>query len=135
MIKNHVLITWRSMMKNKALLLVNVLGLAVGIGCCIVAFFNWEFDSSYDYNHANRRQIYRVSSIREFEGRSTLYGFAPLPMGAAIRQNIPDIEKLTRLSLSNSNLIMRFIDNSVNAVAIFMKTVKAIFEPDDVVKD
>jgi ABC-type antimicrobial peptide transport system permease subunit len=92
------------MMKNKLFIFINVLGLAIGIGCCIVAFFNWEFDVTFDDHHSNRHQIYRVSSIREFEGRSTLYGFAPIPMGATIRQNIPDIEKLARLSWSNSNL-------------------------------
>jgi putative ABC transport system permease protein len=104
MIKNYFLITWRSMMKNKLFILINVLGLAVGIGCCIVAFFNWEFDATFDHHHTNRQSIYRVSTIREFEKRSTLYGFAPLPLGANVRQNIPDAAKASRLSGSRSNL-------------------------------
>jgi ABC-type antimicrobial peptide transport system permease subunit len=100
MIKNYLLITWRSMMKNKLFIFINVLGLAVGIGCCIVAFFNWEFDATYDSHHTNVKKIYRVSSIREFEGQSTLFGFAPLPMGTALKQNIQTPDKLTRMSRS-----------------------------------
>jgi putative ABC transport system permease protein len=103
MIKNYLLITWRSMMKNKLFIFINVLGLAIGIGCCIVAFFNWEYDYQFDRHHANASNIYRISSVREFDGRTTLYGFAPLPMGAAVKQNIPDIENVVRLSRSYSD--------------------------------
>jgi ABC-type antimicrobial peptide transport system permease subunit len=103
MIKNYLLITWRSMMKNKLFLLINVIGLAIGIGCCIVAFFNWEYDSTFDTVHVNREKIYRVGSIREFEGSTRLYGFAPFPLGATIKQNMPDAESVTRFSGSYSN--------------------------------
>jgi putative ABC transport system permease protein len=103
MIRNYLLITWRSMMKNKLFIFINVLGLAVGIGSCIVAYFNWEYDVKFDTHHANRDKVYRVSSIREFEGRTTLYGFAPLPMGPMIRQGIPDASKVVRLSGTGTN--------------------------------
>ena len=103
MLKNYLLITWRSMMKNKFFIFVNILGLAVAIACSIVAYFNWEFDATFDSHHAGAEDIYRVSSIREFEGESTLYGFAPVPLGNAIKQNIPDAEKVVRISWSYSN--------------------------------
>ncbi|MBL7857005.1 MAG: ABC transporter permease [Cyclobacteriaceae bacterium] len=103
MIKNYFLITIRSMMKNKMFIFINVFGLAIGIASCIVAYFNWEFDAMFDSHHINREKIYRVSSIREFEGKRTLYGFAPLPLGATIRQNIPDADKVVRMSWSYSN--------------------------------
>lgn len=103
MIKNYLLITWRSMMKNKLFISINVLGLAIGIGCCIVAYFNWEFDAKFDTYHSNRQEIYRVSSVREWEGESTLYGFTPLPLGPIIRQNMVEGEGLSRLTWSWSN--------------------------------
>lgn len=103
MIKNYLLITWRSMMKNRFFIFVNIVGLAVAVACAIVAFFNWEFDAKFDSHHARAESIYRVSSIREFENRSTLYGYAPVPLGSVIRQNIPEVEKVVRLSWSYSN--------------------------------
>ena len=103
MIRNYLLITWRSMMKNKFFIFINILGLSVAIACCIVAYFNWEFDSEFDSHHAKAANIYRVSTVREFEGRSTLFGFVPVPLGNVIRQNIPDVEKAVRLSWSYSN--------------------------------
>lgn len=103
MIRNYLLITWRSMMKNKFFIFINILGLSVAIACCIVAYFNWEFDSEFDSHHAKAANIYRVSTVREFEGHSTLFGFVPVPLGNVIRQNIPDVEKAVRLSWSYSN--------------------------------
>lgn len=103
MIKNYLLITWRSMMKNKFFIFVNILGLSVAIGCCIVAYFNWEFDEQFDKHHTRGERIYRVSTVRAFEGRTTLYGYAPLPLGDVIRENIPDVDKVVRMSWSYSN--------------------------------
>lgn len=91
------------MMKNKLFIFINVLGMAVGIGCCIVAYFNWEFDAEFDTNHSNINNIYRVSSVREFDGRTSLYGHVPVPLGAIMKQNIPDAEKVVRFSGSWSN--------------------------------
>jgi putative ABC transport system permease protein len=103
MIKNYLLITLRSMMKNKLFIFINVFGMAIGIGCCIVAYFNWEFDARFNTHHLNSDKIYRVSQVREFESNTKLYGYTSLPMGAAIKQNIPDAEKVTRLNRSWSN--------------------------------
>ena len=103
MIKNYLLITWRSMMKNKFFIFINVVGLAVSIACAIVAYFNWEFDVKFNSLHAQAGNIYRVSTIREFEGKSTLFGYVPVPLGNVIRQNIPEVEKVVRMSWSYSN--------------------------------
>lgn len=103
MIKNYLLITIRSMMKNKLFIFINVFGLAIGIGCCIVAYFNWEFDAKFDSSHINANKIYRISSIREFEGTTTLFGNVPSPLGEIVRQNMPDVEKVVRINWSWSN--------------------------------
>jgi putative ABC transport system permease protein len=103
MIKNYLLITLRSMKKNRLFITINILGMAISIGCCIVAYFNWEFDAQFNLHHKNASSIYRVSSIREFEKINTLYGYVPLPLGATIKQNIPDVDKVVRMSWSFSN--------------------------------
>lgn len=103
MIKNYLLITWRSMMKNKFFIFINIIGLAVAIACSIVAYFNWEFDAKFNSHHLQSENIYRVSTIRDFEGKTTLYGYVPVPLGNMIKQSIPDVEKVVRLSWSYSN--------------------------------
>jgi ABC-type antimicrobial peptide transport system permease subunit len=92
------------MMKNKLFILINVLGLAVAVACSIVAYFNWEFDAEFNAHHEHAEKIYRVSTVREFQGVETLYGYAPVALGNAIKQNIPDVEKVVRMSWSYSNM-------------------------------
>ena len=103
MIKNFFLITLRNLMKNKLFIFINVFGMAISIGCCLVAYFNWEFDARFDANHKNADHIYRVSSVRTFDGAQELYGHAPLPLGATIRQNITDVDAVTRFNWSYSD--------------------------------
>ena len=103
MIRNFLLVTWRSLMKNKLYIFINIVGMAIAIGCSIVAYFNYQFDSTYDDCHENGEQIYRISSLREFEGETELFGYSPMPMAPAIRQNIADIDRITRFHYSWSN--------------------------------
>ncbi len=103
MIKNFLLVTVRNLLKNKLFIFINIFGMGIAIACCIVAYFNWEFDSQFDTHHRNRSNIYRVSAVREFEGESTLYGYVPHPLGASIKQNIADVQKVVRMSGSYSD--------------------------------
>ncbi|MEP6733896.1 MAG: ABC transporter permease [Chryseolinea sp.] len=98
MIKNFFLITLRNMMKNKIFILINVFGMGIAIACCLVAYFNWEFDATFDDYHANAKDIYRVSSVRSFEGQTRLYGHAPLPIANIIRENFPDVTHVVRMT-------------------------------------
>lgn len=103
MVKNYLMITLRSMLKNKLFLSINILGMAMAIACCIVAYFNWDFNVSFDSHHVNAGTIYRVNSVREFQGEQRTFGHVPIALGNAIRQNISDIDKVVRYSPGGGN--------------------------------
>src|SRR5690606_32190009 len=104
MIKNYLLETFRNMMKNKPVILINIFGMGVAVACCIVAYFIYEFDRSFDAMHLKGEKIYRVTSVREFDGELERYGTVPFPIGRAVAQNIMDINRLSRFSVSWSYL-------------------------------
>lgn len=103
MIKNYFLITFRNMMKNKLFIFINVFGMGVAIAQCIVGYFAYEYDNTFDAVHTNRASIYRVSSVREFENNLTRYGHTPLPLGELVDKTFPDVEQSTRYFGSWSN--------------------------------
>jgi len=103
MIKNFLLITLRSMMKNKLYLSINVFGMATSIACCIVGFFNYDFNAGFDHMHKNAATIYRVGSVREFQNELTEFGHAPIALGNAIKKNIPEVDAVVRYSPSGGN--------------------------------
>lgn len=92
------MITLRSMMKSKLYIFINILGMAISIACCITAYYNWEFNASFDSYHKQAAEIYRVNSLRSFQNRITEYGNVPLPMGSIVRENFNDVKALTRYS-------------------------------------
>src|SRR5262245_9604916 len=96
MIKNYLLITLRSMMKNKLFIFINVFGMGIAIASCIVAYLNWDFSASWDEYHLNRARIYRVQFWREFQGKRDRYGLAPMPLANYIRQNFNEVSKVVR---------------------------------------
>jgi putative ABC transport system permease protein len=86
--KIAVRILWR----NKANSLLNVLGIAVGIACFvqISLFVNQEL--SFDQFHINKDKIYRVWGKEDYgEGQAFFYTNSPLPLEAALEDNIPEI--------------------------------------------
>jgi putative ABC transport system permease protein len=103
MIKNYFLITFRSMMKNKLFIFINVFGMGVAIAQCIVGYFAYEYDATFDANHQNRAQIYRVSAIREFDNKLTRYGYASFPLGDIVDKTFTDVDQSSRYFHSFSN--------------------------------
>lgn len=94
MIKNFLLITFRSMMKNKLYLFINIMGMSIAIACCIVGYFNYDFNASFDEIHLNREKVYRVNSIREFQNERTKFAVVPMALGNAMRQNSGDVREV-----------------------------------------
>jgi putative ABC transport system permease protein len=91
------------MMKNKLFIIINVLGMGMGISYCIVAYFAYRYDTTFDYIHKNRATIYRVSAVREFENKLTRFGYAPLPLREVVDKSFNDVNKSTRYLPSQSN--------------------------------
>ncbi|MFN4945121.1 MAG: ABC transporter permease [Chryseotalea sp.] len=100
MIKNYLLITLRHLAKNKIFITINVLGLAISIACCVVAYFNYDFNAAFDSHHKNANTIYRVNSIREFQNNQTKFGFTPVGLGNVVRQNVADVDAVVRYNPS-----------------------------------
>lgn len=118
MLRNHLLILFRNLNKNRLFVFINIFGLSIAIGCCVVGYFNFDFNNSFDEIHANAKSIYRVNSVREYQGESKEYGLAPLPLGETIRQNVKDVEMMSRVS--GAWMDMKLGDEIFNTNASFV---------------
>jgi putative ABC transport system permease protein len=103
MIKNYLLITLRSLSKNKVFILINIFGMGIAIACCIVAYFNYDYNKSFDSYHVNAPTLYRVNSVREFQNDRTTFGYVPVALGNAIKQNIQEVDAVIRYSPGGGN--------------------------------
>ncbi|MDE2890860.1 MAG: ABC transporter permease [Gemmatimonadota bacterium] len=97
MIKNYVLVLIRNFKRNTIYAAINILGLAIGLACCIDIGFYIHHEMSFDRLHKNGDRIYRI--LRETGDRDNrIFTIScPSPLGAAIRENLPGISKVVRL--------------------------------------
>lgn len=96
MLPNYLLITFRNLVKNKVFIFLNVLGLGLAIGNCLIAYFIYDYNATFNSNHEQAESIYRVSSMREFQNEVTRYGYAPLALGNAVKENVKSLERVVR---------------------------------------
>jgi putative ABC transport system permease protein len=102
MLKNYLLVTFRNLLKNKVFTLINIVGLGLGLGICIVAFFNHMFNYEFNRTHENFNEIYRINCFRDMQGREQEYGIVPSTLGLQIKQDIPGIIRASRIQRTGS---------------------------------
>ena len=60
MIKNHLKLAFRNLLKRKGYSLLNIFGPALGISCCLLIFQYVAFEESYDNFETRADQIIRL---------------------------------------------------------------------------
>ena len=96
MFKNYIKISFRNLYKNKLHTFINIFGLGVAIAVCILGYVNYQFSQSYDSFHEHGDSIYALLSNRVVDGRESIWSEHPIPLGPAIKENIPEISSFTR---------------------------------------
>ncbi|NRB48784.1 MAG: ABC transporter permease [Saprospiraceae bacterium] len=89
----------RSLFKNKRFALVNMLGLAIGMGACLMLLEYVSFERSFDGFHENADRIYRVVNHRFKNGEPVQLGTITYPrVGYQMHEDFPEIEQATRIA-------------------------------------
>ncbi|MEM7107657.1 MAG: FtsX-like permease family protein [Bacteroidota bacterium] len=103
MFKNYLKITLRSLAKSQTFVFINVMGMGVSLAMCIIAYLNYDYNDSYDEQHVNAKDIYRVNFTRDFQGYTTKNGIAPLPLGSMVRNKMAGVGHVIRYIPDGSN--------------------------------
>ena len=105
MFKNYLKIALRNLMRNKLYASINILGLAIGMACCVLIFSAVHQQWSFDRFHKNRDVIFRILA-REItkEGKIARTVKQPEELAAALKETFPEILHTTRFA--NSNVII-----------------------------
>ncbi len=95
MIRNHFKIALRNLGAHKTYFLINLLGLALGIGVCLMLYMVISFQSSFDDFHPNKDRIYRVITEFHHADANVFYGQGvPFGFPAELKAGLPQIEKM-----------------------------------------
>lgn len=120
MLKNYIKIAFRNLLRYKIFSFINLLGLTIGLACCLlIALFILD-ELSYDKYHVNADRIYRVTrSFLEKDGSVQLHlGHVAPPFGPLIENDFKEVEEVVRLLQTTRNL--RYEDKVFNEQNVFL---------------
>src|ERR1700752_1383122 len=101
MLRNYIKTAIRSLRKNIGFTAINVLGLSVGLATCLLIVFYVVDELSYDKYNVNAGRIYRVTVKAMLNGHGGTYATTEGPLEAALKDNFPEVAKVTRMIDNN----------------------------------
>jgi ABC-type antimicrobial peptide transport system permease subunit len=98
MIKNYFKLGLRNLAKNRLSSTINILGLALAVGCCLVVFAFFDWSMHLDNFHPKLNNLFVIERVSEKDGNQQLWGNSPSPMGPMLKADFPQIKNTTRVN-------------------------------------
>jgi putative ABC transport system permease protein len=97
MIRNYLLTAYRNASKNRLYAFINILGLTVGVSCCILILLYVRHERSYDQFHDKKDRIFKVYRTNASEGYEEI-GPTSAPFATALENDFPqELEAAVRI--------------------------------------
>lgn len=97
MLKNYFLIAVRNLLKHKIFSVINVLGLSIGIACCVILALYIKGELAFDRHFEDSENIYRITSEIMSDGRNNKFPRTSPPIVMGLWRELPEIETATRV--------------------------------------
>ena len=112
--RHYLTVAFRSIRKTWGYSLINIMGLAVGMGVCIAICQYIYFENSYDRFHAEHDNIYRVVLSETNSKLQESYPFTGYGLGVDALTEIPEIQSVVRKNRFNRGAV---VTNPTNNMA------------------
>jgi putative ABC transport system permease protein len=104
MLKNHLTIALRNILKHKGYSFIRICGLAVGMAAFILVMLYVQHESDFDTFNENYERIYRVEQIKKNKDSQTRVTKTPLSLAQNLRDKYPEIVRTSRVLKVNGHL-------------------------------
>ena len=114
MLKSNLTIAWRNLLRNKAFSLINIAGLAIGLGSFILIVLFVTDELSFDKYNEKADRIYRVDSDISFGGSDLKLAVNSDMMGATLKKDYPQVEQFVRFYNSSGSKMVKKGNEFIN---------------------
>lgn len=108
MFRNYLKTAFRSLLKQKVYTAINVIGLAVSIGACILIVMYVRHEFSYDKFFPGGDRIYKMVLERKYPNHATFYSVVPHSFAQSIQKDFPEVENVLHLFGPNRNSVVTY---------------------------
>jgi len=111
MFKNYLKTALRNLSRKKGYTLINIIGLAIGMACCLFIFMFVNDELSYDKYSQYSERIYRINQDLKYGGTDLNVAVVSAPMAKTLVSDYPEVEKAVRFR-SRGSFIIRYGEKS-----------------------
>jgi putative ABC transport system permease protein len=115
MIKNYFKIGLRSLSRDLNYTLINILGLAVGITCCVIIALYVRFEMSYESFQANRGEIFRYVPRSANEGELAMQTYTPAGMAPRFQHDFKEVKNYSRFVVVSEEPYFKYNEKQLEA--------------------
>lgn len=107
MIQNYLKTALRSLMRHKEYSCINILGLAIGMGCVILILLFVQREVGFDQFHTNKDRIYRINiAVTNHQtGARQQRAIGPYRLAKELRLDFTDIPNIVRFAPQGRQLV------------------------------
>ncbi|HEY0678497.1 MAG TPA: ABC transporter permease [Chitinophagaceae bacterium] len=92
MLRNYLLVAFRNLRKNKVFSFINILGLALGIGCSLLIMLWVQDEKSVDAYHKNIPHLYSIYERQYFDNRIDAFHSTPGLLYEEMKKVLPEVK-------------------------------------------
>lgn len=118
MLKHYFKTGIRNLVRNKGYTAINILGLAVGITCCLLIMLFVRSEWSYDKFHGKNDRIYRMWQDEKYEDQQLVNVSTPVILASTLQKNFPEVETTCRIISNNPVVTLDNNDFTDNALMV-----------------
>jgi putative ABC transport system permease protein len=107
MFKNYLKVALRNLWKSKGFSAINIIGLAAGLGVCLLIVLYVADEWSYDRYNKNADRIYRLDADIYFNNTQFTSSISPKPLALTLAKECPQVEQMVRINYQNDILVKK----------------------------
>jgi ABC-type antimicrobial peptide transport system permease subunit len=120
MLKNHIKIAWRNLLKNKASSFINISGLAIGMAVSIsIGLWIWD-ELSFNKYHQNYNRIVQVMQTEKFLGATRVWDHMPYLLANELEANFKDDFKHVVTAIPTDGYELSSGDKNLSVQGLFI---------------
>ncbi len=105
MLQNYFKTTYRHLLKNKVNFIFKLGGLTLAIFSLLIIVLYVSYQRSFDKFHQDYKNVYRVNSTRNEDGKMASYSMVPPAIGPSMKEALPEVISYTRFGVASRVMI------------------------------
>lgn len=117
MLNNYTKTSYRRLLKHPISSLINILGIAIAIGVCVLVYSFGYWIDNVDQQHLNKENVYLTTAYINRNGEMQQWGISPRPLGEMMKDDFHQIDNMCRIQ--ERNVVIKQEDNVFHETVTF----------------